>query len=246
MSEAVAGSNPWETQWRDKLSHIDELVKEHKIGAAIQYIFTSFFIYLGKFTEDYRMDRQAKIMHDLQQIQSLRNRIQQDFQSFNTVNVNKGSSPPAPTPAQVAAAQDALTAYNELKSKLSTGESQGYFTSEFVTGFESHFFSSNSSATIFQATDPSSTNASTVTTDWINAWFYAGSVPSSGSPSSDSGLLGVINNQFNEAKTTSQSSIVQSKLNYWSKQDTTDKSVVHMGLSATTSIEKTANNNLGK
>ena len=60
------------------------------------------------------------------------------------------------------------------------------------------------------------------------------------------GILGIVNNQFNEAKTTTQSSIVQSKLNYWSKQDSTAKAVVHMGFSAMTGVEKTANNNLGK
>lgn len=247
MSEAITGvgtDNPWDDQWKLVLGHIDELMKHHKVSAAIQYIFTSFFRLLGKFMEDYRMGRQADIMHDLNEIQQLRNEVEQDFQGFNTVRDD--TSKPSPSGDQENAAQKALDAFKEMEKIFNEGKAKGYFTGDFLTGFLSHFFSDNSNATIFQAKDFNSTNKVDVATAWVDAWFDAGSVPTSGSPPSDSGLLGVINTQFNEAKTTSQSSVVQSKLNYYSKQDTTDKSVVHMGLSALSSVEKTANNNLGK
>ncbi|MCP5506482.1 MAG: hypothetical protein H7A38_06335 [Chlamydiales bacterium] len=247
MSEAITASNPWDTQWHQELHHIDELMNHHEVFAAIQYIFTSFFMLIGKFMEDYRMDRQAKIMKALDNIQSLRNEVQEDFQAFNNYKTMSSSE----MRQKVA---DATAKFQTMEQEIQSYAKLGYFgaygsTKEesFVKGFLGHFFNTqNPDASIFQTTDLS--NLGAIVSKWTEAWKDAGSVGNSSSvnPAPGSGLLGIINNQFNEAKTTSQSSVVQSKLNYWSKEETTAKSVVHMGLSSYSSIEKTANNNLGK
>ncbi|QVL58052.1 MAG: hypothetical protein KFB93_02935 [Simkaniaceae bacterium] len=226
MSAPIAQPNSWESQWQSDRHHIDELMAHGKVGEALQYIFASVFMLIGDFVQDYRMNRQAKIMNALKEVQELRNSILNDFNQYNSSKT--GSS----------VASDAVNDYNQLTTLMTEFEKKGYFSDTFVEGFEDHFLNSNDpNATIFQNT---TLDVSSINTDWHNAWANAGTIPNQG------GILGIVNNQFNEAKTTSQSSVVQAKINYWSKQESTAKAVVHMGFSSMTGVEKTANNNIGK
>ncbi|MCB1072419.1 MAG: hypothetical protein KDK96_04865 [Chlamydiia bacterium] len=226
MSAPITTSNPWEAQWQYERHHIDELMAHHKVGEALQYIFASLLTCIGEFIEGYRMHRQAEIMNALKIIQQDRNTILDDFNQF------KDSS----TGESVAA--DAVGVYQTMMHYISNFEKMGYFSDTFIEGFEDHFYNTkNPAATIFQ---DATLDGSNVYTHWHDAWANAGHIPN------DGGFLGIINNQFNEAKTTSQSSVVQAKLNYWSKQDSTTKAMIHMGFSALNSVEKTANNNIGK
>ena len=92
----------WQNYLDDTIRpHIDALMKGHHVFEAIQYVTTTLLTFLGNFTEDHQMSGQANIETTLSQLQELRNRIQNDF---NTMQSATG-------PAATAAAMDAYHAY---------------------------------------------------------------------------------------------------------------------------------------
>lgn len=232
--------------WQDYLDntirpHIDAMMKAHHVFEAIQYVTTTLLTFLGNFTEDHQMAGQAKIENVLSQLQDLRNRIQNDF---NTMQSATGSTAEA-------AAMDAYHAYfggtlsdgtttAGIKSILETNETVDpknpkMFDQTFVNSVEQEF-AANSSGTqgpIFGTNTPSNDpHGDNLVSYWQKMW-------GSNNPDDPNSTQPVTNALTSVASDfSSQNSTAESRIKFYEANDEQYKSMTHSMMTEIINEEK--------
>lgn len=224
-SRADWSYDQWQSQWTDMLQHVGNLMKDGKVFLAIEYIASDLFMFVGDFTEDFQMGKQAKVQNLLTKIQNLRNDVETQFdaakdskdsgiaqQAFNDYY---GSGP-----IQTGGPYKGYPENMGIKNWLDWGVAQGIIPQSFATSIEQEFVPSKAGG-IFQGWPNTSGGAQELVNDWNGLW-------NSNNPDQPNSIQ-VVTNALTAVSTdvSSQSSIVQSKLKFDEANDEQYKSITH-------------------
>jgi ribosomal protein L17 len=231
---------------RTILPHIEALLNGHPksdhqyhIYAAVQYVTTTLLTFMGNYTEDFQMGGQAKIETTLSQLQELRNRIQNDF---NTMQAATGS-------AATTAAEDAYAAYfggtlsdgtNTPGIKKILTDNQSMFDPTFISSVEQEFEanSEGQQGPIFGTTGGDPNNPSTdskgknLVAYWQKMW-------GSNNPDDPNSTQPVTNALTSVASDfSSQNSTAESRIKFYEANDEQYKSMTHSMMTEIINEEK--------